>query len=118
MSMMSLLVPRLHDLKQRIHAAAPYGVVPVFFNFFQGRATTFAILFTIVGIVGWLKGRDLTSYALFVTAIQGLIFCHSVKEDWFSSKNQQAQSTQIVNNVTVDPNAIPAATNAPQPPSA
>lgn len=57
------------------------GAIAPVFNMFQGRCTFFAIVFTIVGILGWLKGKDLTSYALFVTAIQGLLVLHSWKED-------------------------------------
>jgi hypothetical protein len=52
-----------------------------FFNIFQGRCTFAAIIFSATGVYGWLHGRDLTSYALFVTAVQGLLVLHSWKED-------------------------------------
>jgi hypothetical protein len=58
------------------------GITASFFNFFQGRATTFAIVFTVVGIILAFRGKLDTNYSLFVTAVQGLIFAHSCKEDW------------------------------------
>jgi hypothetical protein len=65
------------------------GVVASIFNFFQGRATAFAILFAVVGIRLALMGKLDANYALFVTAIQGLIFCHSCKEDWHEQKMEE-----------------------------
>jgi hypothetical protein len=87
------------DLKSAETQISNSGITASFFNFFQGRATAFAILFTIFGIVGFLKHYDLTSYALFVTAVQGMVFAHSCKEDWASIKRQQIQQNV---NVTVD----------------
>jgi hypothetical protein len=63
------------------------GAISPLFNMFQGRCTFFAICFTIVGIAGWLRGKDLTSYSLFVTAIQGLLVLHSWKEDVAEQRN-------------------------------
>ena len=81
------------------------GVVSKFFSFWNGRCTFFAIAFSIVGLYGWLVlGRDLTSFALFAGAMQALLIAHSTKEDYFQGQQQQ-QSTQVVNNITVDPNA-------------
>ena len=57
------------------------GVVSALFGIFQGRCTFAAICFSVTGVYGWLHGKDLTSYALFVTAIQGLLVLHSWKED-------------------------------------
>lgn len=57
------------------------GVASAFFNIFEGRCTFAALVFSVVGCYGWLHGRDLTSYALFVGAIQALIVVHSYKED-------------------------------------
>ena len=62
-------------------AVTQAGAIAPLFNMFQGRCTFFAIVFSIMGLIGWLKGKDLTSYALFVTAIQGLLVLHSWKED-------------------------------------
>ena len=57
------------------------GSASAFFNIFQGRCTFAALCFSIAGVYGWLHGRDLTSFALFVTAVQGLLVLHSWKED-------------------------------------
>ena len=65
------------------------GAVAAFFNFFQGRATCFAILFSGVGIRLAFMGKLDANYALFVTAIQGLIFAHSCKEDWHEQKMEE-----------------------------
>lgn len=70
--------PKLVTLAQN---AIQGGVATTFFNFFQGRCTFAAICFSVTGVYGWLHGKDLTSYALFVTAIQGLLVLHSWKED-------------------------------------
>jgi hypothetical protein len=67
-----------------------------FFGIFQGRCTFFATCFTIVGIYGWLHGRDLTSYALFVTSIQGLLVLHSWKEDVMEQRQVSQQSDKKV----------------------
>jgi hypothetical protein len=71
------------------------GFTASFFNFFQGRATTFAIAFAIVGVILAFRGKLDANYSLFVTAIQGLIFAHSCKEDWheqrMESLRQQSQ---------------------------
>ena len=80
------------DVQRATETYKGLGLTASFFSFFQGRATTFAIVFTIVGIIGFLKHYDLTSYALFVTAIQGLVFAHSCKEDWFARKDRQNQN--------------------------
>jgi hypothetical protein len=52
-----------------------------FFGIFQGRCTLAAICFSVVGVYGWLHGKDLTSFAAFVTVVQGLLVVHSWKED-------------------------------------
>ena len=57
------------------------GVATAFFNIFQGRCTLAAICFSVVGVYGWLHGKDLTSFAAFVTVVQGLLVIHSWKED-------------------------------------
>jgi hypothetical protein len=75
------------------------GAISQFFNFFMGRCTFFAIVFSIIGIYGWLKlGRDLTSYSLFVTAIQGLLVLHSWKQDIAEQNSIQNQNTTVVVN--------------------
>lgn len=62
-----------------------------FFGIFQGRCTFAAICFAAFGVYGWLHGHDLTSYAAFVTAIQGLLILHSWKEDVAEQKQIESQ---------------------------
>lgn len=66
-------------------------IFPVF-NFFGGRATTFAIVFTLAGITLAFKGHLDASFVAFVGAIQGLVFAHSWKEDVMDKK--EANGTQ------------------------
>ena len=61
----------------------------MFFSFFQGRATAFAIVFTVVGVIGFFKKYDLTSYAAFVAAIFTGVVGHSLKEDYFEDRRAQ-----------------------------
>jgi len=95
-------MPILEKLKRDIAASNAVaavkqdGFTASFFNFFQGRATFFGILFAAIGCVfagvgvwGFLHGKDLTSLASFVMAmatlfgaIQAVTFAHSAKEDW------------------------------------
>jgi hypothetical protein len=82
---------------QVFQAVTKAGAISPIFNMFQGRCTFFAIAFSVVGIVGWLKGRDLTSYALFVTAIQGLLVLHSWKEDIAEQNDIKSQQTVVIN---------------------
>lgn len=55
------------------------------FNMLLGRATAFAIVFTIAGIYLALHGKLTTEFVGLVAAIQALIFAHSVKEDYFET---------------------------------
>jgi len=65
------------------------GAATAFFGIFQGRCTFAAIVLGAVGVYGWLHGRDIAAYALFVTALQGLLVLHSWKED-------QAERNQVL----------------------
>lgn len=56
------------------------NLFPVF-NFFCGRATTFALVFTVAGIGLAFKGHLDANYVALVAAIQALVFAHSWKED-------------------------------------
>jgi hypothetical protein len=95
------------------------GLTAGFFSFFQGRSTFFGILFAITGVVfssvgvwGFIHGRDLTSFGSFVMAvaalngsIQAMMFAHSTKEDWAEIQHrqldiQQQQVSVTVNNAT------------------
>lgn len=82
-------------------AATTGGAASAFFGLFQGRCTFFAIIFSIVGLYGWLVlNRDLTSFALFAGSIQALLIAHSAKEDW-ALQNRPVQQTTVVNDITV-----------------
>jgi hypothetical protein len=75
------------------------NVASKFFGLWMGRCTFFALLFSAVGLYGWLHlNRDLTSFALFAGAIQALLLAHSYKQDVAA---QQAQTTTVVNDITV-----------------
>src|ERR1700674_5727910 len=93
------------------------GLSAGFFNFFQGRSTFFALVFLLMGLAfaataiwGFLHGKDLTSLAsvvssmaLFMGALQALLFAHSAKEDWNDYKHRQLdiqQSQNVTVNVT------------------
>jgi hypothetical protein len=83
-------------MNQRIKDAAigfTYGkAASAFFGIFQGRCTFFAIAFSVIGCYGWLiLGRDLTSFAMFTTAIYGLLVAHSWKEDIAEQRQIQNQ---------------------------
>lgn len=64
------------------------GITASFFSFFQGRATTFAILFTVVGIILAFKGKLTGDYVALVGAVQTLVVGHSLKEDWFARRGR------------------------------
>ena len=57
------------------------GIVQKFFNFFSGRATFFALVFSTVGIILAFEGKLTAVFVAFVGAIQALVFGHSLKED-------------------------------------
>lgn len=91
----------LDAVKKIVSKSAEYsgkgGIISLVFNFFMGRCTFAAIIFSIFGVYGWLHGRDLTSYALFVTAIQGLLVLHSWKEDLAEQNGIKNQQTVVIN---------------------
>jgi|ERR1700693_507779 len=89
-------------VKAKAVEAMQGGAIQKFFRFFNGRTTFFAIAFSIAGVYGWLiLGRDLTSFALFAGAIQTLLTFKSGLQD-YHDRQMQNQSTQVVNNITVD----------------
>ena len=77
-----------NDIKTAKSTYRGLGVVASFFSFMQGRATAFAIVFTICGLIGFFKKYDLTSYALFVGAIFTGVVGHSLKEDYFEMRRR------------------------------
>ena len=97
------LPPRFAAAAQR---AMQGGAVQKFFSFWNGRTTFFAIVFSAAGVYGWLQlNRDLTSFALFAGAIQTLLTVKSGLQDYHDRQTQQQQqSTQVVNDITIDPN--------------
>jgi len=93
------------DINTAVSTYKGLGLTASFFSFFQGRATAFAIVFTVVGIIGFFKHMDLTSYAAFVAAIFTGVVGHSLKEDYF--EDRRAQRSQ--QNNSTPPAAIPPA---------
>jgi len=77
------------DVSTATAAYKGLGLTASFFSFFQGRATTFAIIFTVCGLIGFFKHYDLTSYSLFVGAIFTGVVGHSLKEDYFEMRHRQ-----------------------------
>lgn len=115
----------ISKIENRIYGSGTsYGPVATFFTVFQGRATTFAILFSIegaaiiaVGLYGFLQGKDLSSLASLMTAsatlntsIQAMVFAHSVKEDWASLKQQEHDLKVALSQQTPAVSSAPAAT--------
>ena len=88
---------RLKALKSNIQNT---GLVNGLFNFFNGRCTFFAILFTGVGITLSFQGKLTAEYVALVGAIQALLVAHSVKEDMNDLRQAQINTT-VVNNNTV-----------------
>jgi hypothetical protein len=67
--------------KTALTSATTGAAASAFFGIFQGRCTFAAICFSVVGVAGWLHGKDLTSFTAFVVAVQGLLVVHSWKDD-------------------------------------
>lgn len=65
-----------------VKAIKQYGLIGAAFGMFQGRFTTFAIAFTVCGIVLAFFGKLTADYVALVGAIQALLAAHSFKEDW------------------------------------
>jgi hypothetical protein len=54
----------------------------------QGRTTTFAAFFALFGsILAWFS-RLTPTYIALVTALQGYVVVHSIKEDYFDKKKE------------------------------
>lgn len=77
------------DIQTAVSAYKGLGLTASFFSFFQGRATTFAIVFTVCGLIGFFRHYDLTSYSLFVGAIFAGVVGHSLKEDYFEMRRKR-----------------------------
>lgn len=61
------------------------------FNFFCGRATTFAIAFSTGGIILAFKGKLDGNFIALASAILTLVFAHSVKEDYFDKDTKDTK---------------------------
>lgn len=91
--------------KRFLHKLTYGKAASAFFGIFMGRCTFAAIVFSIAGVYGWLRlNRDLTSFALFAGAIQALLVVRSIGQD-YHERQTQLNNNQVVNNITVDPNA-------------
>lgn len=102
------IIPKIiAQLKATFEEGLPYGPIAAVFNVFQGRCTFFGITFAIVGIIGFFKHYDLTSYSLMVGAIFTGLVAHSIKEDYSDYKNKQLQGLNGVHAPLVDQLATP-----------
>lgn len=89
----------VNTIKSRYTAGA--GFVSGIFNFFCGRSTFFAIVFTIVGIIQEFRGKLSGNFVLMISAIYGLVVAHSTKQDW--NERQKAIADQIANISAIPP---------------
>jgi hypothetical protein len=96
MSVLGNIITKFRDYQEES------GFVAAFFNFFQGRSTAFAIVFTVCGLILAFRGKLTMVYPALVTAIQGLVFAHSCKEDWHMQKMAQIQQNATNTTITTD----------------
>jgi hypothetical protein len=78
-------------IKADVQSYRGLGITASFFQFFQGRATAFGILFTVVGIILAFRGKLTGDYVALVGAIQTLVVGHSLKEDYFARRGGDKQ---------------------------
>ena len=108
---MGLIQAAKTDVANAAYSYKGLGITASFFSFFQGRTTTFALAFTIVGIIGFFKHYDMTGYALFAGSILTGVAGHSLKEDYFEMRHRQldqqtsVSSTKTESTVSVPPTA-------------
>lgn len=77
-----------------VQQAIQGNIVSAVFGLFMGRCTFFAIVFSILGVYGWLVlNRDLTSFALFAGAIQALLVTRALGQDYHERQTQQQNTT-------------------------
>ena len=63
------------------------------FTWVNGRSTAFAAFFTGFGsLLAWYN-KLTPAYVALVTAVQGYVVLHSVKEDYFSKKDEDCKIT-------------------------
>jgi hypothetical protein len=102
------------------HEELEVGIVPAFFNFFQGRATFFAIVYGVIGVAfaaaalwGFLHGKDLSgiasvllALATFLGALQAMLFAHSCKEDWIELQHRKLDIQEAAQPNNTDSPAV------------
>lgn len=81
------------------------GLMGKVFCFFKGRATTFAITFTVCGIILAFRGKLTAEYVALVGAIQTLIFAHSLKETHYGVDNPPPVTSPTITAVPDVPKA-------------
>lgn len=115
------IMTRVQAREKYIHDELQVGIVPAIFNFFQGRATAFAIVYGLVGLVfasvavwGFIHRYDLsglasviTSFAAFLGALQAMLFAHSCKEDWTDIQHRKLDIQEQAQAVNVTVNNVP-----------
>lgn len=72
---------KLSDITSKLHLDSIFQVA-------QGRHTFFAAFFAVTAFVLAWYGKLTNSYAATITALQGMILAHSVKEDYFAAKDK------------------------------
>lgn len=101
-------------IKQFVTLKSEFGPIAALFDFFQGRATFFALCFLVdglllsaVAIYGIIHGKDIsqiapiiTSLGLFMGSLQTLLVVHSCKEDWAAIQHRKLDIQQQQLNVT------------------
>lgn len=71
------------------------GLVPAVFNFFNGRATAFALAFFVCGTFLAFEGKLTTAYVGLATSLQALILAHSFKEDVHEQRMARLEKQSI-----------------------
>jgi hypothetical protein len=97
------------DIQEKIAWAQnkfPDGFMGNVFQFFSGRSTFFACAIFIAGVVLAVLGKLTTNFVSLMGVVQALVVFHSTQENYHERAMQtQNQSTQVVNNITVDADA-------------
>lgn len=69
-------------------------IVQKIFAFCQGRHTFFALFFTFAGTALAAFHRLDMPYVALITAVQGFVFVHSAKEDYFDHRDEHRDGDQ------------------------
>lgn len=90
------------EIKNGFTSLTTGGVLAAIFGIFQGRCTFAAIGFSGIGIYGWLHGKDLTSFSIFVASIQALLVLHSWKSDIHEQRTARLEMDRARGRVVSD----------------